>query len=46
MGLKRFGATRPRICLMKMWKWDTVHKVGIKMPLVFVVWLQGELNFV
>ena len=44
MGLKRLTMTRPWRCLMKMWKWDIVHRVGIKLLVLFVV--KGRLNFV
>ena len=37
MGLKRFMVTGRSRCLMKMWKWDRVHKVRTKLPVLFVV---------
>ena len=33
--------TRLWRCLMKMWKLDRVHRVGIKLPVVFVVMAQS-----
>ena len=37
MGLKTFTVTRSRRHLMEMLKWDRVHRVGIKVPVFFVV---------
>ena len=45
MGVKRFIVTRPWRCLMKMWKWDRVHVVGPKLPVLFVVMAQSWTKF-